>query len=209
MSQLSLLCKKNLNYVFLYLYYSFFVLHSSMVILRKSRETMENDTNMAVRLLCDTLKDKYCRLLLLTGCSPSKNVFVDSACAGTVTETKAISKDLSLLLLGAPQKQRPGIISEYMTQFLSGTEPVLLREIEILFDSQLLVDPISLFKSSARNRVLIVDWPGYFDFATKKLSYAANNCSEFFETELDVDIFCFDETGETSVALIDFKGGPL
>lgn len=149
--------------------------------------------------LCGTLQDRYCKLVLLTGCSPGKAAFVEMCRKSIAGETVALGNSLSELLLDCPVKRRALQISEYLNSFLEGESPLFFTEIEILFDEELNIEPLTLLKSPARNRIVIVDWPGNYDFQISKLSYAESSHPDYYEAFSQDDVLCFNEMGLSSV----------
>lgn len=76
-----------------------------------------------------------------------------------------VNLSLSQTLLDLTQRQRAtrvagvlgGIVSE------TGSEVVLLDNIELLFAEALSQDPLRLLQSLSRNRTIVAAWPGSFD----------------------------------------------
>lgn len=160
---------------------------------------MGANTRLEFERICNALPDRYCRLLLLTGDSTQKANFIRSCLEDFQVEHISLGQALSRLLLDLSPKQRPTRIADYFNCFLNGTSSVFMTDIEILFDCDLATDPITLMKTAAKNRNFIVNWPGRFDFAAKTLFYAANDHQEHYESVLNNDILCLDETGNSSL----------
>ena len=147
-------------------------------------------------ILRDSLADRYCRLLLITGDSKEKAVFWNQIL--DTDNQMCIGKELVNSLCNLPFAQRTKSVIDLFNRIGEGTETLFLSEIEILFDRLLSLDPIKLLKSAARNRSIIVNWPGKIDFNSNSLSYATPGHSEYFCTKMTEDILFFDESGRNS-----------
>jgi hypothetical protein len=83
-----------------------------------------------------------------------------------------LSLELARLLLELPTEQRPTevrfLVKELVEQ--TGTGPLLVDNLELLFEASLRTDPLGLLKSLARHRLIIAAWPGHF--LTERLKYA-------------------------------------
>ena len=147
--------------------------------------------------LRDSLADRYCRLLLITGDSKEKSAFWDQI-LGSDSQIR-ISKELINSLYALPSAQRTKTVLDLFNRIGEGTETLFLSDIEILFDRLLNLDPIKLLKAAARNRGIIVNWPGKIDFDSDSLFYAKPGHSEYFCTKMTEDILFFDESGRNSI----------
>ena len=135
----------------------------------------KNEALAAIKT-ADTL---YHRLVLLVGETDS----------GKTTVLRALGRDLSVdvinvnlavsaELLELTAKQRvlrlPGILEQISDQ---DSSPVLLDNLEILFDRNLQQDPLRLLQHLARNRTIVAAWGG--SVSGEKLLYAALGHDEY------------------------------
>lgn len=90
-----------------------------------------------------------------------------------------INRRLSERLINMPKKERarniPTEVGSLINQISENT--VLITGLEILFDRSLAVDPIRLLAACAKNKTLIVLWPG--DITSFGLSYATPSHPEY------------------------------
>jgi hypothetical protein len=87
--------------------------------------------------------------------------------------------ELPTALFDVPSRKRPLTVADKLGDMLRGaTDPAIVDNIEVLFDPQLKLDPLKLFQDHARNRVVIVAWPGTFD--GDELTFAAAGHIEFW-----------------------------
>lgn len=81
-----------------------------------------------------------------------------------------LSLALSQRLLDIPSRRRPVQAPTILADLLSGQEPALLHNIELLFEPTLQLDPLRALKAASRSRAMLVLWPGIFEGGT--LTYA-------------------------------------
>lgn len=83
-----------------------------------------------------------------------------------------LNKSLSEQLMNVPRQERAKSVGQMVDSLISGnsSNEVLIDGIEILFDRSLAVDPIRLLGTCAKNKTLLVCWPG--DKTSSGLSYA-------------------------------------
>ena len=83
-----------------------------------------------------------------------------------------VNLHLAHKLLGLSHRQRAvrvaGILDDSVRD--ENSSVVVLDNIELLFATELALDPLKLLQSLSRNRMIIAAWPGYFDGAA--LTYA-------------------------------------
>ena len=71
-------------------------------------------------------------------------------------------------------------------------EILLLDNLEILFDAQLLLNPVKLLKSVSRNQMIVMTWNGSFE--NGRLIYARPGHSEYrSETNIDFPVIDLNE----------------
>ncbi len=88
---------------------------------------------------------------------------------------------------------------EFFSRLGEDSSAVFLTDLEILFDHSLNVDPVKLLKTAARNRAMVVNWPGEVDFVANALIYAVPGHAEYFSAELTDDLLFFDMSGRNSL----------
>ena len=86
---------------------------------------------------------------------------------------------LSEMLIEMSEQDRPELIASLMSNIIheAATNVVLIKGLEILFDRSLKVDPIRLLRVCAKNKTLLVSWPG--DQTSSGLIYASPNHPEY------------------------------
>lgn len=141
----------------------------------------------------------YHRLVLVVG----------SAGAGKTDVLRAIAKELGATvtnvnlqlaseLLELTAKQRsvrlPGILNEMIDQLKS---PLVLDNLEILFDKSLHQDPLRLLQGLSRNRTVVAAWNG--SLPSGRLQYAEPGHPEYRSYDT-VDVILVDLEGKTSVS---------
>ncbi|WP_370052769.1 BREX-3 system P-loop-containing protein BrxF [Neptunomonas sp.] len=89
-----------------------------------------------------------------------------------------INRQLSEKLIHIPKQDRAKSVSELLNQLISAvpSDVVCLTGLEILFDRSLAVNPIRLLSTFAKNKTLLISWPG--EETSMGLSYAAPNHPE-------------------------------
>ena len=148
--------------------------------------------------MLDSLKDRYCRLLLITGDqTPEKDTLIQSF--GNSLPHLQLGKMLVGIISNLSSAQRSKVVLDFFTNLQNQSETLLLLDIEILFDRSLGIDPLMLLKNTARNRSMIVNWPGKIDFNANLLTYATPGHSEYFKADLTDDILFWDESGRNSL----------
>lgn len=119
-----------------------------------------------------TAERLYHRLVLLVGESGSGKTSALQAVAQAF-DTSVINVNLALSgeLLGLTARQRslrlPSILSQVVDQAQS---PVVLDNLEILFDQGLQQDPLRLLQGISRNKTILASWNG--TVTAEKLLYA-------------------------------------
>ena len=119
-----------------------------------------------------TSRDLYYQLVLLVGQSGSGKTDALQNIAEELGEFIVnVNLALSEELLELTAKQRtlrlPGIFHQILEQ---GQTPIVLDNLEILFDKDLKQDPLRLLQKASRSRTVVASWNGsYYD---GKLRYA-------------------------------------
>jgi len=131
-------------------------------------------------------------LILLVGTSTLK---VNEIFDEISSRYKAVPLNVGLLFSKAitllSQKQRCLMTGEILRVLLAeqaNSSPLFIKNIEVLFDTSLKLDPLDLLKRNAKNRKLIAIWPGqifeqrliYGDFGhVERKSYALEGICTF------------------------------
>ena len=121
----------------------------------------------------------YYRLVLLVGLSGSgKTAMLERAGGDLQSDVINVNAALSGLLLDLTAKQRILRCSHLLAQItMAAGNPVLLDNIELLFDVQLKQDPLRLLQQLARNRSIVAAWNGVVE--NDKLTYAEPGRPEY------------------------------
>lgn len=99
----------------------------------------------------------------------------------------AVGASLGAALAALPRKQRPlqagTLLRELAAPLAGGKLPLLLDNLELLFDASLRLNPILLLKNLARGRVVVAAWPGEVRQTTHgtRLIYARRGHPEYRE----------------------------
>lgn len=121
----------------------------------------------------------YHRLVLLVGQTGSGKTSVLRNVAdefGTTVINVNLALSSELLELTAKQRslRLPGILDQIVD---SAQSPVVLDNIEVLFDKDLKQDPLRLLQSISRNRTVVASWNGIF--TDRRLLYAETGHPEY------------------------------
>lgn len=158
---------------------------------------MDNRQKNDYKVLYESLPDRYCRLLFITGSQDARLAFLHQ-----IPDHEAliqVSQELVKILHTLPTAQQTKAVTDFFVRLGEGCSAVFLSDLEILFDRSLSIDPIKLLKTAARNRAMVVEWPGEIDFSANTLNYAKPGHSEYFSTELTDDVLFFDVSGRNSL----------
>lgn len=128
----------------------------------------------------DNASGNYHRLIIATG-PPSSGKTNTLREVGTRIDSTPmnVNQNLSRELLNMTKRQRavrvPKILSEIVSNVVS--DVVLLDNIELLFDSELQLDPLRLLQGLSRNKTLVCVWSG--DVEDGQLTYAVADHPEY------------------------------
>jgi|SRR5690625_1323842 len=90
-----------------------------------------------------------------------------------------VNKIVSEKLLGIPRQKYPMYVNDILVEALDDQDDTyILQHIDILFDSQLKINPVKLFEQLSKHYQLIVEWPGKYE--NNQLSYAEYGHPEYF-----------------------------
>ncbi len=91
----------------------------------------------------------------------------------------SLGRELSTVLLSQTPQRRPREARQWMKARLGEISPgpVLCTEIDLLFDSTLELDPLSLMRDVSRVSRMVVTWPG--SYRRDVLAYAVSDHSHY------------------------------
>ena len=150
----------------------------------------------------------YHRLVLLVGDAGSgKTSVLRDVAKDFCTEVINVNLALSAELLELTSKQRalrlPGILEQVIDNVPS---PVVLDNLEILFDKDLKQDPLRLLQGISRNRLVVASWNG--TTTGGKLIYAEAGHPEYRSYDLvDLTVVGMDETATVDSAKNNREAG--
>ena len=131
---------------------------------KRSLQTSEGLYHRLVLLVGETGSGKTAVLQDIAKEFGSSVINVNLALAGELLELTARQRSLRL----------PGILDQIVDQVQS---PVILDNLEILFDKDLQQDPLRLLQSISRNRAVVASWNG--SMSSGKLLYAETGHPEY------------------------------
>jgi hypothetical protein len=145
-----------------------------------------------------TADSLYHRLVLLVGATGSgKTKILQDVADDFGVEVININLALSTELLGLTAKQRALHLQEILNQIVEGDQtPIVLDNLEILFDKTLKQDPLRVLQGMSRNRPVLASWNG--TFSEGKLLYAEADHPEYRSYDL-VDALIVDMNGYATI----------
>lgn len=140
----------------------------------------------------------YHRLVLLVGETGSGKtgvlrVIAEEFGSSVVNVNLALSGELLELTVKQRSLRLPGILDQIADQ---AQAPVVLDNLEILFDKDLQQDPLRLLQSISRNRVVVASWNGTVN--SGRLLYAETGHPEYRSYD-SVDALIVDMDGTDTV----------
>ncbi|MDD4616710.1 MAG: BREX-3 system P-loop-containing protein BrxF [Alphaproteobacteria bacterium] len=152
----------------------------------------------------------YHRLVLLVGETGSGKTGIlrnIAECFGTSVININLALSSELLELTAKQRslRLPGILDQIVDKAYA---PVVLDNLEILFDKELKQDPLRLLQGISRNRAIVASWNGTYN--GRKLSYAEAGHPEYRSYEsVDALIVGMDGTAMVDLAKNNREAGQV
>ena len=161
--------------------------------IKRSLQTSEGLYHRLVLLVGKTGSGKTAVLQDIAKEFGSSVINVNLALAGELLELTAKQRSLRL----------PGILDQIADQ---AQAPVVLDNLEILFDKDLQQDPLRLLQGISRNRTLVASWNG--SISSGRLLYAEPGHPEYrsYDT-VDALIVSMDGTATVDVAKNDKEAG--
>ncbi len=148
--------------------------------------------------LLQAAPELYHRLILLVGAKETgKTIALKELSQELNVPVLNINLSLSGELLDLTAKQRALRLPEIFVQVTDNhSDPLLLDNLEILFDDQLKQDPLRLLQNISRNRTVVASWNGCI--GRGKLVYAEPGHKEY--RSYDIDDVMIVEMNEQSIA---------
>lgn len=146
--------------------------------LAKTKTRNEQSMDLShLRQSIERANNYHSQLIVVSGKSASQ--LLEHAASADDLFMINLSLELSEKLIDIPRHDRPKLASTIFTDLLDEqqTKVLLLNHIEILFDRTLLIDPLRLLQSSAKNLTLVIAWPG--DKSASSLNYAIPSHPEY------------------------------
>jgi hypothetical protein len=139
---------------------------------------MSEPLNERIILALRQVAGLYHRLVLLVGPPGSgKTATLTDVAVSLKVPLFNVSLEMSKRMLEMTDRQRALMASGVLDQIASSLgDTVLLDNIEILFGTDLRLDPLRLLQSVSRNRTVVAAWPGTVGGGC--LQYAANGHPE-------------------------------
>jgi len=149
----------------------------------------------------------YHRLVLLVGESGTGKTSLLRMLANDLgTESINLNLALSAVLLELTAKQRTLRLPQLLNDIVVNVQaPVLLDNIEILFDTVLKQDPLRLLKGISRDHTILATWNG--TMRNGKLLYAEPDHPEYRSYDVD-DMLIVGMDGTSTIDLTQEITGP-
>jgi ATPase subunit of ABC transporter with duplicated ATPase domains len=128
----------------------------------------------------------YSRLAVIVGPSGAgKSALLTEIATRLSREVANVNLELSKRMLELTFRQRVLELGELLAEVVGedSLEPVLLDNIEMLFEPSLAQDPVRLLKGLARNRTVVAAWNGHF--RNGFLTYAEPSHPEYYRTPVE------------------------
>ena len=158
--------------------------------------TKEQTTELFSRALANA-QGAGVKLILLSGDSDEKSEFVESCFSSFPFVRVNLGTELSRHLVES-MSFSPGMETASFMRDIHSGEPLFCTHLEILFDSGMEVDPITVLKSAARCRIVCVDWPGRYDTDANELLFGDEEDVAFRSFPVDSETIVLDESGLTT-----------
>lgn len=163
-----------------------------------------------IKRALEVADDRYYRLVLLVAESGSGKTGVLRKVADEFgTQVINVNRILSYELLELTARQRSSRLPRGLKQLAAQAEPpVVLDNLEILFDKKLKRNPLSLLRGISRNRAVVASWSG--SSSGGRLLYAEREHREYWKYDsVDELIVSMDGTPTVNGEPIDGIANPL
>lgn len=123
---------------------------------------------------------QYFRLVILAGAPGSgKTAALQLVAQKTACELVNVNLELSKKMLELTRTQRSRQVERLLKEIIAAQpgDVVMLDNLEVLFDTDLEVEPLRLLQVSSRNRTIVASWNGSYIDGT--LTYAEPGHPEF------------------------------
>ncbi|WP_303674817.1 BREX-3 system P-loop-containing protein BrxF [Vampirovibrio chlorellavorus] len=158
-------------------------------------DQMRDKIQQQIKQSVEAAEGLYHRLVLLVGeFGSGKSYVLRNIAQEFGTSVININLLLSNELLELTAKQRSLQLPTALDKIIDKAQtPLVLDNLEILFDKELKQDPLRLLQGISRNRVIVASWNGIFTGG--RLSYAENGHPEYrIYDSVDVMIVSMDGT---------------
>ena len=159
---------------------------------------MAESIQSKVKRSLESVADLYHRLVLLVGeTGTGKTGVLQDVAEEFVTSVVNVNLVLSRELLELTTKQRSLRVPNILNQIAGKVQaPVVLDNIEVLFDKELKQDPLRLLQRISRSRTVLASWNG--TFIGGKLMYAKPGHPEY-RNYASVDVLVVGMDGTVTV----------
>jgi len=143
---------------------------------------------------------RFCRLALIVGpLGSGKTPLIKSLGLRLQLPITNVNLEISTRLLPYTASARPLHMRSIFNELIeTRVDPVLLDNIEVLFDTTLKIDPLHLLENLSRSRTIIATWPGRL--VDNRLVYAEHWHPEYQAyTQFDAHIFCISTTDNNKI----------
>ena len=151
-----------------------------------------------IKQLLPSASELYHRLILVVGSTGTgKTDILRDLARDLNVPLVNVNLALSSELLELTAKQRALRLPEIFARVTdSDADPLLLDNLEILFDEHLKQDPLRLLQGISRNRTVVASWNGYV--TSQKLVYAEPGHAEYRNNEVS-DAMMVEMSGQSPV----------
>lgn len=169
----------------------------TQIALKQSEDEQVNPIH-DTRQLLQAAPELYHRLILLVGSTGTgKTDMLRDLARDLNVPLVNVNLALSSELLELTAKQRALRLPEVFARVTdSSADPLLLDNLEILFDDHLKQDPLRLLQGISRNRTVVASWNGYA--TAQKLVYAEPGHAEHRNYEIG-DVMIVQMSGQSLV----------